>query len=133
MQVKDEEVDNEVDRRMRSFIQRAGGQEKLEQFLGRSVIQYKDEMRPDIKESLIAQRMQQQITEKVNTTPLDVKKFFESIPKDSIPSFNKEVEVGEIVFSPKLNRDEKEYYKTKAEELRARVKKGEDFGTLARV
>jgi peptidyl-prolyl cis-trans isomerase SurA len=133
VQVKDEDVDNEVDRRMRSFIQRAGGQERLEQFLGRSVIQYKDEIRPDIKESLIAQRMQAKITEKVNTTPQDVKKYFESIPKDSIPSINKEVEVGEIVFQPKLNRDEKEFYKQKTEDLRARVKKGEDFGTLARV
>jgi peptidyl-prolyl cis-trans isomerase SurA len=56
VQVKEEDVDGDVDRRMRSFIQRAGGQEKLEQFLGRSVIQYKDEIRPDIKESMIAQK-----------------------------------------------------------------------------
>ncbi len=123
VQVKDEEVDAEVDRRMRSFIQRAGSQDKLEGFLGRSVIQYKDELRPDIKESLIAQRMRAKITEKVNTTPQDVKRYFESLPKDSLPSYNKEVEVGEIVFSPKLNKEEKEFYKQKAEELRARVKK----------
>ncbi|MCO5937291.1 peptidylprolyl isomerase [Mucilaginibacter sp. RB4R14] len=133
VQVKDEEVDAEVDRRMRSFIQRAGSQDKLEGFLGRSVIQYKDELRPDIKESLIAQRMRAKITEKVNTTPQDVKRYFESLPKDSLPSYNKEVEVGEILFSSKLNKEEKEFYKQKAEELRARVKKGEDFGTLARL
>jgi len=131
VQVKDEEVDAEVDRRMRSFMQRAGGQEKLEQFLGRSVIQYKDEMRPDIKESLIAQRMRAKITEKVNTTPLDVKNYFDKIPKDSIPTYNKEVEVGEIVFQPKLTREEKESAKQKITELRERVKKGEDFATLA--
>ncbi|MBB5396724.1 peptidylprolyl isomerase [Mucilaginibacter sp. AK015] len=133
VQVKDEEVDSEVDRRMRSFIQRAGSQDKLEQFLGRSVIQYKDELRPDIKESLIAQRMRSQITEKVNTTPQDVKDYFEKLSKDSLPTYNKEVEVGEIVFQPKLNKEEKEFYKQKAEELRARVKKGEDFANLARL
>ncbi|CAN5312979.1 peptidylprolyl isomerase [soil metagenome] len=131
--VKDDEVDNDVDRRMRGMIQRAGGQERLEQFLGRSVIQYKDEIRPDIKESLIAQKMQQKITSNINTTPQDVKKFFDGIAKDSLPSFNKEVEVGEIVFSPKLSKEEKEAYKQKAEDLLARVKKGEDFGTLARL
>ena len=43
--VTDDEVTNEVDRRMRAFIQRAGGQERLEQFLNRSVLQYKDEIR----------------------------------------------------------------------------------------
>jgi peptidyl-prolyl cis-trans isomerase SurA len=133
VQVKDEEVDAEVDRRMRSFVQRAGSQDKLEQFLGRSVIQYKDELRPDIKESLVAQRMRSKITEKVNTTPQDVKKYFEMIAKDSLPSYNKEIEVGEIVFLPKLNKDEKEFYRQKADDLRVRIKKGEDFATLARL
>ncbi|HWZ16286.1 MAG TPA: peptidylprolyl isomerase [Mucilaginibacter sp.] len=133
VEVKDDEVDNDVDRRMRGMIQRAGGQERLEQFLGRSVIQYKDEIRPDIKEALVAQKMQQKITTNVNTTPQDVKKFFDAIPKDSLPSFNKEVEVGEIVFQPKLTKDEKEAYRQKAEELRKRVIGGEDFGAMARL
>jgi peptidyl-prolyl cis-trans isomerase SurA len=133
VEVKDDEVDNDVDRRMRGMIQRAGGQERLEQFLGRSVIQYKDEIRPDIKEALVAQKMQQKITTNVNTTPQDVKKFFDAIPKDSLPSFNKEVEVGEIVFQPKLTKDEKEAYRQKADDLRKRVVGGEDFGAMARL
>ncbi|HTE00351.1 MAG TPA: peptidylprolyl isomerase [Mucilaginibacter sp.] len=131
--VKDDEVDNEVDRRMRGMIQRAGGQEKLEQFLGRSTIQYKDELRPDIKESMIANRMRGHITEKISVTPLDVEKYFKSIPVDSLPTYNKEVEVGDIAFAPKLSKEEKEVYRQKAQELWERVKKGEDFGTLARL
>ncbi|WP_184543902.1 peptidylprolyl isomerase [Mucilaginibacter sp. FT3.2] len=131
--VKDDDIDASVDRRMREMMQRAGGQDKLEAFLGRSVIQYKDEIRPDMKEQMIAQKMQSKITEKLNVTPQDVKDYYNKIPKDSLPSFNKEVEVGEIVFQPKLTKEEKEVYKEKAEELLARVKKGEDFGTLARL
>lgn len=133
IEVKDDEVDNEVDRRMRSSMQRAGGQDKLEQFLGKSVIQYKDEIRPEIKEELTADRMKQHITEKINVTPEDVENFYNRIPKDSLPTFNKEVEVGEIVFQPKLTKDEKQAFKQKAEDLRTRVKNGEDFGTLARL
>lgn len=131
--VKDDEVDNELDRRMRGMVARAGGQERLEQFLGRSTIQYKDELRPDIKENMVASRMRNKITEKINVTPLDVEKYFKSIPRDSLPTFNKEVEVGEIQFAPKLTKEEKDAYKQKAEELYERVKKGEDFGTLARL
>jgi peptidyl-prolyl cis-trans isomerase SurA len=131
--VKDDEVDNEVDRRMRSMISRAGGQEKLEGFLGRSVIQYKDEIRADIKENMVASRMRSKITEKVSVTPQEVENYFKKTNKDSLPTFNKEVEVGEVVFEPKLNKEEKELYRQKAEELLARVKKGEDFGTLARL
>jgi len=131
--VKEDDIDASVDRRMREMMQRAGGQDKLEAFLGRSIIQYKDEIRPDMKEQMIAQKMQQKITEKLNVTPQDVKDYFNKMSKDSLPSFNKEVEVGEIVFQPKLSKEEKQLYKEKAEELLARVKKGEDFGTLARL
>lgn len=56
--VDDGQVDEEVEKRMRYQIQRAGGQERLEQFLNRSVLQYKDEIRPDIKEQLISNKMQ---------------------------------------------------------------------------
>ncbi len=129
--VKDDDLDNEVDRRMRAYIQRAGGQEKLEAFLGKSVIQYKDEIRPDLREQMTAQRMQQKITEKISVTPQDVKNYFDAIPKDSLPSINKEVEIAQIVFNPKLSREEKQVYREKAEALRDRIKKGEDFATLA--
>jgi peptidyl-prolyl cis-trans isomerase SurA len=111
--VKDDDIDASVDRRMREMMQRAGGQDKLEAFLGRSIIQYKDEIRPDMKEQMIAQRMQQKITEKLNVTPQDVKDYFNKMAKDSLPSFNKEVEVGEIVFQPKLTKEEKQLYKEK--------------------
>ena len=131
--VTDDEVTNEVDRRMRAFMQRAGGQERLEQFLNRSVIQYKDEIRPDVREQLVAERMRGKITENVAVTPLEVKRFFESIPKDSLPYFNTEVEIGEIVTYPKLTKKEKESFRDKAEALRLRVKGGESFETLARL
>lgn len=131
--VTEDDVDANIDRRMRGMIQRAGGQDRLEQFLGRSTIQYKDEIRPDIKEQMIAEKMQGKITEKVSVTPQEVQRFYSHIPKDSLPSYNKEVEVGEIVFQPKLNKDEKQFYKDKAEGLRTRVKNGEDFGNIARI
>lgn len=131
--VEDSQVDDEIDRRMRTMIGRAGGQERLEQFLNRSVIQYKDEIRPDIREQLIANKMQGTISEKVSITPLEVRQYFEKIPKDSLPYFNTEVEIGEISFYPKLTKQEKEYYRDKTEALRLRIKMGEDFATLARL
>lgn len=131
--VTEEEVTDETDRRMRSLIQRAGGQERLEQFLNRSVIQYKDQIRPDIKEQLVANKMRGKITENVSVTPLEVKRFFESIPKDSLQYYNAEVEVGEIVMYPKLTKAEKEAFHDRTEALRLRIKGGEDFATLARL
>ncbi len=126
-------VDDEIERRMRVMTQRAGGQERLEEFLGRSLLQYKDEMRTDIREQLIAQKMQGKITEKVNVTPQEIKRYFESIPKDSLPNYNTEVEIGQLVIHPKLNKEEKQFYKDKLESIRARIKAGENFATLARL
>ncbi|WP_121202142.1 peptidylprolyl isomerase [Mucilaginibacter gracilis] len=131
--VKDDEVDAEVDRRMRSMTMRAGGEERLEQFIGKSIIQYKDEIRPDIKEMKVAEKMRQKITEKVNVTPYDIKKYFDGIPKDSLPTYNKEVEIGEISISPALTVAEKKIFKDKLEAIRARIKGGEDFGNMARL
>ncbi|MCX2450658.1 peptidylprolyl isomerase [Pedobacter sp. PLR] len=130
--VDESQVDNEVEKRMRMQIQRAGGEERLEQFLNRSVLQYKDEIRPDIKEQLISDNMQQHITKDVSITPLEVKKYFDSYKKDSLPDIPTEFEVGEIVLHPKLTKVEKQKFHDKIDALRLRVKSGEDFAFLAK-
>lgn len=130
--VEESQVDDELDKRMRYQEQRMGGRENLEQFLRKSVLQYKDEMRADVKEGLIANKMQAKITENVSVTPLEVKKYFETYNKDSLPDIGTEVEVGEIVLHPKLTKAEKQKYYDQLEEIRQRVKKGEEFGFLAK-
>ncbi|WP_316798612.1 peptidylprolyl isomerase [Pedobacter frigidisoli] len=129
--VEDNQVDDEVNKRMRYSMQRAGGQERLEQFLNKSVLQYKDEIRPSVKDELIAQKMQQKITENINVTPMEVEKYFKSLG-DSIPEFNTEVEIGEVILKPQLSREEKQRFRDKIEALRLRVKSGEDMGVLAK-
>lgn len=125
-------VDDELDKRMRFQINRMGGQERLEQFLQKSVLQYKDEMRPDVREGLIAQKMQAKITENSQVTPFEVKKYFDSYPKDSLPDVGAEVEIGEITLNPKLTKAEKQKYYDKLDAIRLRIKSGEDFAFLAK-
>lgn len=133
IEVTEDEVDDNINNRLRYMSNRAGGQEKLEQFLNRSLLQYKEEMRPDIREQLIANKMQRKITEKVDVTPFEIKRFFESIPSDSLPNFNTEVEVGEIVFFPKLSEKEKKPIYDRLESIRQEIIDGKDFGTMARL
>ncbi len=42
-------------------------------------------------------------------TPTEVKNFFEKIPKDSLPFYESELEVGQIVSYPKPSRDLERY------------------------
>ncbi|EDM34387.1 peptidyl-prolyl cis-trans isomerase (survival protein) [Pedobacter sp. BAL39] len=130
--VDDSQVDEEVDQRMRYQIQRAGGEERLEQFLNRSILQYKDEIRPEIKEQMISRKMKGNITQDVSVTPLEVKKYFDSYKKDSLPDIPTEFEVGEIVLHPTLTKAEKQRFYDKIDALRLRVKSGEDFAFLAK-
>ncbi len=130
--VDDKQVDDELDKRLRYQMQRMGGQERLEQFLNKSILQYKDEMRGEVKEGLIAQKMQAKITENAMVTPLEVEQYFNTYPKDSLPDIGAEVEVGEITLFPKLTKAEKQPFIDKLEELRKRIVDGEDFAFLAK-
>jgi len=131
--VTEDEIDDNINNRLRYMSNQAGGQEKLEQFLNRSLLQYKEEMRPTVREMLIAGKMQRKITEKVDVTPNEVKRYFENIPTDSLPNFNTEVEVGEIIFKPKLTDEEKKPFYDRAEQIRQEIIGGKDFGTMARL
>ena len=130
--VDDAQVDDELDRRMRYQVSRMGGQERLETMLNKSLLQYKDEMRPEVKEGLIAQKMQNKIAENTAVTPLEVKKYFDTYPKDSLPDIGMEVEVGEIALYPKLTKEEKQRTYDKLDAIRLRIKSGEDFAFLAK-
>lgn len=131
--VSESEVDDQINNRLRYMSSQAGGQERLESFLNRSLLQYKEEMRPSVYEQMKANRMQQNIVMDIDVTPLEVKRYFESLNQDSLPYFGTEVEVGEVVVYPKPNREEKESFRKRAEDLRKQVVEGGDFATIARL
>ncbi|MBP3942358.1 peptidylprolyl isomerase [Sphingobacteriaceae bacterium WQ 2009] len=133
IEVSESEVDDNLNNRLRYMSQQAGGQERLETFLNRSLLQYKEEMRPNVAEQLKAQKMQQNIEGKIDVTPLEVKRYFEGLHKDSLPYFNTEVEIGELVMFPQLTTEEKQQFRQRAEDLRQQVINGSDFATVARL
>ncbi len=131
--VKDEEVENQLDariERLRSYFNQ--DDKAIEAYYGQTVAQIKDQMRNDMRNQLLAERMQQEITRKVTVTPAEVQAFFAEIPPDSLPFFNAEVEIRELVYKPPVNAEEKARARARAEELRRRiVDGGESFAELA--
>ncbi|MBA2422921.1 MAG: peptidylprolyl isomerase [Chitinophagales bacterium] len=131
VEVTDEEVDNELDRRVRSFANVAGSLEKLEEYYGKSIIEMKDEFRPQVRDQLMADRERATIVGELKVTPSDVIAFYNSIPKDSLPYYNSEVEIGTLVLYPKVSDAVRDYSKEKITDLLKRIQNGEDFATLA--
>jgi len=134
VEVKDDDVENQlnarIDRLMLYFNQ---DPKAIEDYYGQSIEEIKSQLREDMRGQLLAERMQGDITNKATITPSEVQRFFREIPKDSLPYFNSEVEIRELVFKPKVSAEEKAKAKTRIDELRTRiVDGGEDFAILAK-
>lgn len=133
VEVKDDEVENQlgarIDRLMLYFNQ---DQKALEDYYGLTIDQIKDQTRTEMRNQILAERMQSQITENASVTPAEVQAFFNNIPKDSLPYFNSEVEIRELVYKPKVNDEQKGIARQRITELRQRLSDGEDFATLAK-
>ncbi len=125
-------VESELDRRMQYFIAQAGGRNKLEQTLGKSVTQLKAGLRDQVREQLVTQQVRQTITEDIGVTPDEVRKYFKNLPKDSIPFLSAEVQAGQIVKYADVSPAEKEKVKKQLFDIKQRLLDGEDFASLAR-
>lgn len=130
--VEDKRVESEMNARMENFIAQFGSEKRIVEAYGKSLESIKSDVRQQVKEGMIARRMQDKITENVKITPSEVKKFFNGIPKDSIPTVPTEVTVAHIVKYAKVTKDDKNKIKERLLELKRRALAGEDFGALAK-
>ncbi|AUD00637.1 peptidylprolyl isomerase [Spirosoma pollinicola] len=130
--IEEKIVDSELDSRMQYMIQQFGSDKNIVEAYGKSLEMLKSELRTQVKEQKLVQKMQSKITSDVKVTPRDVRKFFDGIPKDSLPYIPAEVEIGQIVRFAKPTKEQKDVLRQKLLDLRTRVEKGEDFAKLAK-
>ncbi len=131
--VLDAEVDSYTDRKMEMIIAQSGvTADELEAKYGKTLEQIRLEIRDQEREQMVVRKMQDEITKDVVITPSDVRKFFNKIPKDSLPYFSAAVEAAQIVKLSKVGKEQKEITRKQLVEIRERILAGEDFGTLAK-
>lgn len=130
--VSDEEVEADIDNRIRYFIQQYGSREVIEQITGKTLYQFREEMREPIREGKLAAAMRNKIVENIKITPTEVRAYYDKIPKDSLRFYETEMEIGEIVIYPKAGREMEEYAQDELKEYKRQVETGEKkFETLA--
>lgn len=131
--VKDEEVEAQIDARIERLRAYFNQDDKaIEEFYGQSVDEMKAMLSMDMRNQILAERMQGNVTDKATITPMEVQRFFGNIPKDSLPYFNAEVEIREIIYKPKVSAEEHARARQKIDDLRKRIaEQGEDFAELA--
>jgi peptidyl-prolyl cis-trans isomerase SurA len=130
--VTEDEIDAEIDQKIRYFIQQYGSKEALEQIAGRSIYQMREEFHQPIKEQRMAAGMRNKIVEDIKITPTEVKEYYDKIPKDSLFFYESEIQLGEIVIYPKPSRDIELLAIDELSEYKKQVESGaKQFKTLA--
>ena len=122
--VTEEEVESAIDSKIRMFLQQFGSKEVLEEVAGRSIFQLKEDFRVQIKEQKLSDNMQEKIVDKIKITPFEVRAFYNKIPVDSLPLYESEVSIAEIIVHPKANRDIEEYVIKQLSDYRRQIETG---------
>ncbi len=131
VEVTEDEVNREMDNRIRYMISAYGSQEMLEKQMRRSLSEIKSYYKDVIKENIMIAQIEQKLTGSITVTPREVVDFYNSIPKDSLPTIEQEYVFSQIVKTPEVSEEEKERVKLKLNEYRDRILKGSKFSTIA--
>lgn len=130
--VSDEDVDADIDNKIRYFISQYGSKEIVEQIAGKSIFQLKEDFKQTFREQKLAQGERDKIVSDVRITPKEVEEYYDSIPKDSLHFYESQLEIGEIVIYPKPSRDLETYAIDQLKEYKKEVEDGsKKFDVLA--
>ncbi len=133
IEISDEQVESEMDRRLQYFISQIGSKEKLEEYYSKSIMQIKSDLRTVIHDQMLSEQVKRGITSSIHITPSEVKVYYHGIPKDSIFTVPSEIEYSEIVKEPKVTSEEKAFAREKLIGIRKRIVDGADFASMARI
>jgi peptidyl-prolyl cis-trans isomerase SurA len=131
--VSEAQVNAQVQNRMKMMVQQIGSEEKIEEYYGKTLEEFQIEIRGDVREQMIIGEMQRTITSGIEVTPRQVKNFFDNIPKDSLPFYSTQVQVGQIVKKPTMSKEAKDNIRARLNGLRDRILEGEKFEDIARL
>ncbi len=132
--ISDDDIDALLDNQIRYFINQYGSKDVLEQIAGKTVYQLKEDLRQPFVERQLADKMRAKILENVKITPTEVKAFYDKFPQDSLPFFESELEVAQIVLYPKANKDIEDYITNQLNDLKKQVETGQKkFADLAKI
>ena len=132
IEAPESQVSSAVERRIDFFVQNLGSREKVEEYFRKSMPALKEQLTEVMRNNYIVDQVQTSLTKNVKATPNEVRKYFDSLPEDSIPYIPLQVETQIVRINPVIPRQEIEDIKARLRNYADRVNKGEsEFSTLA--
>ena len=134
IEVSESSVSSQVDMRVNYYISQIGSKEKLEEYFRKTSTEIREEMMTSVRNQMIIQQMQSKLTENIAPTPAEVRRYYNTLPADSIPMVPAQVEVQILSMEPPVPLEETERIKARLREFTDRVHNGTaDFSMLARL
>ncbi len=134
IEANESSVSAQVDMRMNYYISQIGSKEKMEEYFRKTSSEIREEMMTMVRNQMIIQQMQSKLTENIQPTPAEVRRYYNSLTKDSLPMIPAQVEVQILSIDPPVPMEEVERVKNQLREFTERVTNGSaDFGMLARL
>ena len=134
IEVNESTVSHQVDMRMNYYLNQIGSKEKMEEYFRKTSSEIREEMMTQVRNQMIIQQMQQKLASDVNPTPAEIRRYFNTLPEDSLPMIPAQVEVQILSFEPPVPVEETERIKSRLREYTERVNSGAaDFSMLARL
>lgn len=103
--VTDQQVDQMLDAQIQQIQQQVGGQARLEELYGKSLLEVKADLREEYRDRLLADEFRRQKVSGIKATPTDVRDWFDQIPTDSLPTIPDLVRVSHIVVLPEVTQE----------------------------
>jgi peptidyl-prolyl cis-trans isomerase SurA len=129
--VSNSDVQRAIDNRLRMLLQNYGSEEQIVRLSGRSILQLREDWFPGIREQLLAEQMQSTVIKDVKVAPVDVRNFYNQLPKDSIPEIGEQVEWAQILMNAPYKDEAIALTRQELLRFRERILNGESFRTLA--
>jgi len=132
--VSDEQVDADMENRLRLIQNQMGGRQKLEEFYRMTYNDIKNKFRDVIRSNMLADEMRNSITLGLSVTPKEVSNFYNALPIDSVPFINMQLGFQQIVIYPEITKEDKKIALDKIKGLRDEIiVQGKSFESMARI
>ncbi len=132
--VNESSVNNQVESQLNYYVSQIGSKEKVEEYFRKPTSELREGLRDMIRNQQLIQQMRSKLVEKIKSTPADIRRFFNKIPADSIPTVPAQVELQIVSFQPPVPIEESTRIKDRLRDFTERVTSGTtDFSVLARI
>lgn len=130
--VRDEEVKETMSQQLSYMVEQLGSMEKVISYFQKAdEEEFRNELFEVTKMNKLTSEMQKKIVDAVEITPEETRTFFKKIPQAELPLFGAEMEVAQIVITPKITEEEKQRVIARLKEIKAEVIAGSSFKTRA--